>query len=90
MHEVQMKVYGNVQGVGLRYSTREKPRQLSLTGWVKNEPDGSVIILAQGDKENLEKLVQWINTTPMLAQVEKVETNWQNPGEIFTNFEIRY
>ena len=90
MHEILLKIYGNVQGVGLRYSTREKARQSALMGWVKNEPDGSVTTLAQTDKKNLEKLIQWINTAPVLAQVEKVEVDWRDPGEIFTDFEIRY
>lgn len=90
MTEVQIKIYGIVQGVSFRYYTREESLKLDLTGWVKNLPSGTVEILAQGEKENLEKLISWTKEGPRSARVESVETNWRVPKESFSSFEIRY
>ena len=48
-----MKVYGKVQGVGFRYYTHKKANELGLNGFVKNKPDGSVYIEAEGEENNL-------------------------------------
>ncbi len=54
---VHILVSGLVQGVFFRAHTREKASELFLSGWVKNLPDGRVEILAEGERENLEKLI---------------------------------
>lgn len=88
--EVILKIYGDVQGVGFRYSTVRQAQLLTLTGFVRNLPDGSVEILAQGEKENLEKLIAWTKKGPYFAEVEKIEATWKQPEEKFQEFEIRY
>jgi acylphosphatase len=62
-------VSGRVQGVYFRKSTQATARQLGLTGWVRNLPDGRVEGVACGDGKALDKLVVWLHHGPEHAQV---------------------
>ena len=53
---VSIKVKGRVQGVGYRYNTMVKARELGIKGYVKNERDGSVLMEVEGNQENLDIL----------------------------------
>jgi acylphosphatase len=68
-----MVVRGFVQGVAYRASTREAARRLGLTGWVKNQVDGSVLLEAQGDADVVAKLEAWCRVGPPAAEVSGVE-----------------
>ena len=46
---------GNVQGVGFRYTTRNVAAGYAVTGWVRNEPDGSVLCVVEGDETELQR-----------------------------------
>lgn len=83
MNQSQAKIVvkGKVQGVFFRHSTREKARSVGLAGWVKNLGDGSVEILAVGQRASVEKLVDWCHLGPPNARVEKVDVEWLEPGE---------
>lgn len=70
---VILKVYGKVQGVGFRYYTNKKANELGLNGFVKNKPDGSVYIEAEGDEANLLGFINWCQDGPPWARVSKVE-----------------
>src|SRR3989304_3720452 len=56
---VHLRIHGRVQGVFFRASTMDKARELGLTGWVRNNPDGSVELVAEGCGEGVEKIVEW-------------------------------
>jgi acylphosphatase len=88
MKSIKIIVCGKVQGVFYRASARDTARQLGIKGYVRNEPDGSVRILAQGGEEELEKFVTWCRKGPPRAQVENVLTE-VNDLMNFTSFEIR-
>ena len=63
--------------------------ELNLLGWVKNEDDGSVTIVAEGNEANLKKLIKWVNTGPGSASVKELKINWEKAkGE--KNFRIIY
>ncbi|KDN43440.1 Acylphosphatase [Tilletiaria anomala UBC 951] len=66
-------VTGQVQGVFFRRTTITTAQSLSLHGWVMNVADGSVIGQAQGLKENLDQLVEYLHRGPPTAHVEHVE-----------------
>ena len=68
----RIAVYGKVQGVFFRVSTKEQADKLGLKGWVRNEPDGSVLIEVCGESEIVEQLIEWCNNGPMLARVDEV------------------
>ncbi|HEV7350194.1 acylphosphatase [Telluribacter sp.] len=65
-------VQGRVQGVWYRASTQEKAHELGLTGFVQNQPDGSVYIEAEGTGEVLEAFLSWCHRGPLLARVDQV------------------
>ena len=90
MEELFLKVYGRVHAVCFRMDTEQVARDLDLTGWVKNVSDGTVEILAQGEKENLNKLEQWTHQGPELAQVEKVEADYREVSGKFEDFNTKY
>ncbi|MER2998705.1 acylphosphatase [Pontibacter populi] len=70
---VAMRVHGKVQGVFFRASTQEKAQELGLTGFVQNEPDGTVYLEAEGNPETVKELEAWAHRGPERARVEKVE-----------------
>ena len=82
-------VQGRVQGVGFRYFVKGKADELHLTGWVRNKPDGTVELLAKGDRSDLEQFMQCLIAGPIGSRVEKVEPQWVEDFEEFKGFEIR-
>lgn len=88
--EIHILLFGRVQGVGLRFQTREKSQALGLTGFVRNLLQGQVEILAQGSKENLEQLLTWLQSGEISAEIQDIKTQWQEISEIFPDFSVRY
>lgn len=82
-------IEGRVQGVGFRFFTRKQASELGVTGWVRNEPEGSVTVTAEGAHEQLEKLVEALKDGPATAVVEHFEVNWEEPSDDFSKFVIR-
>ncbi|MBL7985971.1 MAG: acylphosphatase [Flavobacteriales bacterium] len=82
-----IRVVGRVQGVMFRKHTMIEAQRLGLTGWVKNLPDGSVHIEAEGPAEKLDELVAWCRTGPPLAGVEDVHVS-EGPLRGSTAFRI--
>ena len=81
---------GRVQGVGFRFFVREQAKALGIRGWVKNLPDGSVEVLAEGEDGQVKRLVFWCKQGPPAAEVSRlVETSEQWEGE-FVSFSILY
>jgi acylphosphatase len=87
---VNIIVRGRVQGVFYRARTKEKAIELELNGWVKNRMDGTVEIVAEGTKEDLERLVDWSKYGPEDAHVTKVEVKWQPFVDEFSDFTVQY
>lgn len=85
-----MRIVGFVQGVYFRATTRQQACQLSLTGWVRNCPDGSVEVVAEGEREPLDSLVAWCHQGPLGAEVARVEVSWEPYQGEFSSFSIAY
>ena len=66
-------VTGRVQGVGFRRYVARWARRLALAGWVRNEPDGSVRLVAEGDRAALDRLTRLLWGGPPTADVEAVQ-----------------
>lgn len=81
-------IYGRVQGVGFRYSARNKARELGLSGWVENRADGSVRAAVQGKPEACHSFIQWCRQGTGYSWVEKVDVEEKDPG-LFHGFSIR-
>jgi acylphosphatase len=85
-----IKIYGLVQGVFFRYTTRKVARKLSLSGFVKNMPDGSVLIEAEGPEDKLEELLKFSKLGPKSARVDRVEYEFSAPLYQFKNFDYAF
>jgi acylphosphatase len=81
-------VTGRVQGVYFRASTQATARQLGLTGWVCNLPDGRVEGVACGPGKTLDKLVAWLHHGPEHAQVTDLQIE-PEPAQRWQGFDIR-
>ena len=85
--QLRFSISGRVQGVGFRAATRRRARQLDLIGWVKNEPDGTVTVVAEGPEEKLNQLKSWLEEGPPLAKVASLETR-EAESENLSDFQI--
>jgi acylphosphatase len=84
-------VYGRVQGVYFRYFVRNVAIKLGLNGYVRNLASGDAVgVEAEGDKQQLEKLVEQLKIGPPGAWVKRVETNWSDYSGQFTDFGIKH
>jgi acylphosphatase len=88
MERVEITVRGRVQGVAFRWYTSRKAQALGLTGWVRNRPDGSVQILAEGPRPDLEALCDWVARGPDHARVDHREIAWSMAADKFADFRI--
>ncbi len=92
-HErAHVRVSGRVQGVFFRDATRQKAEQLSLTGWVKNLPDGRVEALFEGPSERVREMVHWCEQGPRNASVDNVDVDFERAREDLEDlegFEVR-
>jgi acylphosphatase len=81
-----VRISGRVQGVFFRASTESEARRLGLSGWVRNCPDGSVELVAEGATTKLEDLLAWCRHGPPRAEVEDVQVEWGPFTGEFPNF----
>ena len=90
MERVHVIVQGRVQGVYYRASARDHARQLNLSGWARNCPDGSVEIIAEGEKAALRQFISWCQQGPPAAVVTQVITDWQTATGEFVGFNVKH
>ncbi|MBE0567218.1 MAG: acylphosphatase [Krumholzibacteria bacterium] len=86
MQRLEITVWGRVQGVAFRWHTCARARQLGLVGRVRNRPDGSVRIVAEGPREALEALAAWALRGPDRARVDRRELTWGEATGTFGEF----
>lgn len=86
---VTATVHGRVQGVGFRYATRRAAQTLGVSGWVRNDADGTVRVFAQGDAEDVESLVEFLHDGPPGAHVAEVEVADADPRPNLLGFDVR-
>lgn len=83
-------VYGYVQGVSFRYYTMREANYLGLTGWVANRMDGTVYLIAEGEQQKIQRLIDFLRRGPPKAQVKNLKLNHLPPTNEFKNFSIRH
>jgi acylphosphatase len=86
---VHVRIRGRVQGVGFRFSALEAARGLGLRGWVRNCIDDSVEAVAEGERDAVERFVDWCRHGPRGARVSQVAVEWSAPSYELTTFDIR-
>lgn len=84
---LNIQILGLVQGVFFRATAKEQADKLNLKGFAKNMPGGSVYIETEGEKENLDKFLNWCWQGPVIAKVEKVTIS-EGPLKKFSSFEV--
>ena len=90
MQRITAHVRGRVQGVSFRYYTQLEARRLGLTGWVRNERDGSVLVVAEGSKDRLLAIIRFLHQGPRSARIENLDISWSAASQMFEKFEIRW
>jgi acylphosphatase len=85
---LHIRIYGRVQNIGFRYSARQTALKYEINGYAKNEPDGSVTIVAEGEEDMLDKFVEWCRNGPSWARVDQVLAN-EEPVMNYKFFEIK-
>lgn len=90
MKEVKVIYSGRVQGVGFRYMVYHFATNRPIHGYVQNEANGTVLLVAEGKKEDLEQLVHNIRTGPHGSRIQHEKINWSVANETFDRFRIAY
>jgi acylphosphatase len=83
-------VRGRVQGVFFRAYVRRWAYQLKASGYVRNQEDGTVEVVAEGEKAGLEKLLDYLREGPPAARVDDVSVTWGTPSGHYYGFSVRY
>ncbi len=83
-------VYGRVQGVFFRTFVEEQAQYLDLKGYVRNLPAGDVEVVAEGERERVEKLIEYLKAGPPAAKVKRVVTKWFEYSGKYQRFSVRY
>ncbi|HID42306.1 MAG TPA: acylphosphatase [Archaeoglobaceae archaeon] len=82
-------ISGIVQGVFFRETTKERALEVGVAGWVRNLKDGRVEAVFEGEKEKVDKMIEYCSKGSILAKVESVEVKWEEP-EGLKDFKIIY
>lgn len=85
---VRLVISGRVQGVFFRQSAKNEAEKLGITGWIRNNPDGTVEIEAQGDHVQLEEFIKWCKKGPQFANVNNLDVEWRKKQKNFEDFKI--
>jgi len=83
----RVRISGVVQGVGFRWFVCRAAEQYGLTGWVRNRPDGSVELEAEGDRPTVEAFLSEVRVGPRLGRVTSMAVDWVPPRRD-TSFEV--
>jgi acylphosphatase len=86
--QAHILISGMVQGIGYRYFVARLASRMHLTGWVRNIPHGEVEILAEGQKAQIEALIQSLRTEHPYASVRNVKVEWGAFTGKWQGFEI--
>ena len=88
-HARRFLVRGRVQGVGFRWFVEREAHILQIAGWVRNDPDGSVEVLAVGTREQLAELRSRLQEGPRAARVDDVEESEAESVVGLNSFQVR-
>ena len=88
--EIYCIVSGDVQGVRYRDYAQVSAGELSLTGWIKNLPDGTVAVCAQGLPDALKEYVEYLHEGSLRARVEAVSVDWRTARVTYDDFAIYF
>ena len=83
-------VHGRVQGVGFRYYTRSTAHRLNVFGYVRNLPDGSVLVECEGEPAAVKKMAEWLHKGPSSGRVTSVDLRWKTRRTGYSGFTVEH
>ncbi|WP_069132338.1 acylphosphatase [Rhodohalobacter halophilus] len=88
--EMKFLISGRVQGVGFRHFTKTNARQMGVTGWVRNLPEGDVETLLQGEEKKVLEMAGLLRDGPLTAKVDtlKLVHKEENPQDVKDTFQV--
>lgn len=89
-HAAEFRVHGRVQGVGFRYYTRREARRIGVTGWVRNEADGTVLVHAEGTREQLQRMESFLREGAPAARVVSLDVRALPPTGAYSSFSVDF
>lgn len=90
MKRTHIIIHGSVQGVFFRSNARDIASSLGLKGYVRNMPDGTVEVVAEGNEDKIKELVEFCKKGPETAEVTKTDVEFEKASNEFESFEVRY
>ena len=87
--QIHAVVHGRVQGVGFRDATQHRAYELGVSGWVRNQPDNTVEVVAEGDHKTLEQFLAFLWRGPNAARVLRVDYDWHRATGSYKGFSVR-
>jgi acylphosphatase len=88
MIELQSIVTGKVQGVRYRDFVQSAAAELGLVGYVRNNPDGTVLVVAQGEPDTLKNFVEYLHEGSVLSEVVSVSVDWSTASKTYHDFSV--
>jgi acylphosphatase len=90
--EVRAHVFfiGRVQGVFFRANAKKRADELGVYGWIRNLQNGTVEAVFEGERANIEALIEWCRKNQPHATVDDVKTEWKKCEKGFNGFKVRY
>ena len=83
-------ISGRVQGVFFRMETMRTAEAMGIVGWVRNQRDGTVEAVFEGNQAQVEKMLSWCHEGPSHARVTHVKIDWEEYTDAFTGFEVTF
>lgn len=82
MKHLRIKIFGAVQGVGFRWSAKRRAAALGITGFARNDPDGTVCIEAEGTDHGLSEFLAWCRRGSSYSSVRQVDIEAIESSEV--------
>ncbi len=83
-------ISGRVQGVFFRAETQRAANRIGVTGWVRNQSDGTVAAVFEGSKQNVDQAIDWCWQGSPMSKVTDVSVQWETPSGTHDSFDITY
>lgn len=90
MKQLCVQFIGTVQGVGFRYTTKEIAKRFAVTGFVKNEEDGSVTLVAEGEEKELQEFFRAVRESQLAPYITDMKTRWDSYEGRWKAFSIAF
>jgi acylphosphatase len=89
MKRIRILIEGRLQGANFRYHTQQQAQKLGLAGFVRNLSDGRIEIDAQGDDDNIDKMLAWYQEGPQSGQIKSILFRYDELNENASDFVVR-